>query len=41
MKGPIIERLIGKPREILHNLPKQPPSLNGGISPIRWEELVE
>ena len=31
MKGPINERLIGKP---LHNLPKQPPSVDGGISPI-------
>jgi len=28
------ERLIGKPLETLHNLPKQSPSADGGISPI-------
>ena len=41
MKGPINERLIGKPHETLHNLLKQPPSADGGISPIRWGEPVE
>ena len=41
MKGPMNERLIGKPRETLalHNLPKQPPSADGGISPVRWGSL--
>ena len=39
MKGPINEKLIGKPRD--HNLPKQPPSADSGISPIRWGEPVE
>jgi len=30
------ERPIRKPRETPQNLLKQPPSADGGVSPIRW-----
>ena len=35
------ERPVGKPRETLQNLPKQPLSAQGRISPIRLGNLLE